>query len=137
MRATACLIILVLACSWPPSRADDEIESVLVTGTYAPAGALTSAVSVLDEQQIRALNKRTLAGLLKTLPGVLVEEQGGPGGLTAVSFRGGAANFTLVLLDGVPRNDPSNFRGGGGVFADLGAARIVRREGVRGAESAS
>lgn len=129
-------MILLLACSWPPSRADEEIESVLVTGTYAPAGALTSAVSVLEEQQIRALNKRTLAGLLKTLPGVLVEEQGGPGGLTAVSIRGGEANFTLVLLDGVPLNDPTNFRGGGFDFADLGAALIERIEVVRGAQSA-
>ena len=28
------------------------------------------------------------------------EEAGGPGGLTAVSIRGGEANFTLVLVDG-------------------------------------
>ena len=79
------------------AQGDEAMEDVLVTGTYSPANALTSAVSVLDEQQIRALNKRTVAGLLKTLPGVLVEEQGGPGGLTAVSIRGGEANFTLVL----------------------------------------
>ena len=47
--------------------------------------------TVLDAPQIAALNKRNLAGLLQTVPGLLVEEQGGPGGLTAVS---------VVRLDG-------------------------------------
>ncbi|MCB1844074.1 MAG: TonB-dependent receptor [Halioglobus sp.] len=111
-------------------------ESVLVTGTYSPRPALTAAVSVLDGAQIRALNKRTLAGVLKTVPGLLVEEQGGPGGLTAVSIRGGEANFTLVLLDGVPVNDPTNTRGGSFDFANLNASLVERIEIVRGAQSA-
>jgi iron complex outermembrane receptor protein/vitamin B12 transporter len=136
MKAKVYLVLFALAFAWQSSRASAEIENVLVTGSYAPGGALTSAVSVLDEQQIRALNKRTLAGLLKTLPGVLVEEQGGPGGLTAVSIRGGEGNFTLVLLDAVPLNDPTNSRGGGFDFADFSTALIERIEVVRGAQSA-
>ena len=112
------------------------VENVLVTGSYSPQTALTASVSVIDARQIEALNKRNLAGLLKTLPGVLIEEQGGPGGLTAVSIRGGESNFTLVLLDGVPVNDPSNFRGGGFDFANLNSALVERIEVVRGAQSA-
>lgn len=112
------------------------LEDVLVTGSYAPQAALTASVSVIDARQIETLNKRTLAGLLQTLPGVLVEEQGGPGGLTAVSIRGGESNFTLVLLDGVPLNDPTNSRGGGFDFANLGSALVERIEVVRGAQSA-
>ena len=57
--------------------AETAIEDVLVTGTLAPRQALTSSVSVLDSAQIQALNKTTVADLLKTLPGLLVEEQGG------------------------------------------------------------
>jgi hypothetical protein len=124
MKAIGYLSIVALTAACLEARANGAIENVLVTGTYSPTNALTSAVSVLDEQQIRALNKRTVAGLLKTLPGVLVEEQGGPGGLTAVSIRGGEANFTLVLLDGVALNDPTNFRGGGFDFADLSTALV-------------
>ncbi len=118
--------------------ADDAsaLENVLVTGAYAPQSELTSSVSVLDAQQIRALNKRTISDLLKTLPGLLVEEQGGPGGLTAVSIRGAESNFTLVLLDGVPVNDPTNFRGGGFDFANLNSSLVERIEVVRGAQSA-
>lgn len=114
----------------------ESMEELLVTGSYSPRAAITSAVSVLDGPQIAALNKRTLAGLLKTIPGLLVEEQGGPGGLTAVSIRGGEANFTLVLLDGVPVNDPTNTRGGGFDFANLNSALVARIEVVRGAASA-
>jgi vitamin B12 transporter len=113
-----------------------SLENVLVTGALSPRAELTSSVSVLDAQQIQALNKRTLADVLKTLPGILVEEQGGAGGLTAVSIRGGESNFTLVLLDGVPVNDPTNFRGGGFDFANLNSALVERIELVRGAQSA-
>lgn len=113
-----------------------EVEDVLVTGTLAPQLALTSSVSVLDSYQIEALNKTTVADLLKTLPGLLVEEQGGPGGLTAVSIRGGESNFTLVLVDGVAVNDPTNFRGGGFDFANLNPNLVDRIEVVRGAQSA-
>ena len=117
-------------------RAAPELEDVLVTGTYAPQQALTSSVSVLDAQQIALLNKTSVADLLKTLPGLLVEEQGGPGGLTAVSIRGGESNFTLVLIDGVPVNDPTNFRGGSFDFANLDPGMVDRIEVVRGAQSA-
>jgi hypothetical protein len=66
MKAIGYLSIVALTAACLEARANGAIENVLVTGTYSPANALTSAVSVLDEQQIRALNKRTVAGLLKT-----------------------------------------------------------------------
>jgi len=112
------------------------LEDVLVTGTFSPRPVLTSSVAVLDAGQVAALNKTTVADLLKTLPGLLVEEQGGPGGLTAVSVRGGEANFTLVLVDGIEVNDPTNTRGGSFDFANLDPNNIERIEVVRGAQSA-
>ncbi len=136
-RRLACYPLLALLSALaPPALAAPVLESVLVTGSYSPRPALTASVSVLEADTIRALNKRTLAGVLKTVPGLLVEEQGGPGGLTAVSIRGGESNFTLVLLDGVPVNDSTNTRGGSFDFANLNAALIERIEVVRGAQSA-
>jgi vitamin B12 transporter len=123
-------------CSAVAAAPNAALEDVLVTGTFAPQPALTSSVSVLDAQQIQALNKTTVADLLKTLPGLLVEQQGGPGGLTAVSIRGGESNFTLVLVDGIAVNDPSNFRGGSFDFANLNPNSVERIEVVRGAQSA-
>jgi vitamin B12 transporter len=116
--------------------AAQSLEHTLVTGTYAPLEELTASISVLEQEQIQLLNKRSLAEVLQTLPGLLVEKQGGPGGLTAVSIRGAESNFTLVLLDGVPVNDPTNTRGGGFDFANLNPALVERVEVVRGAQSA-
>jgi vitamin B12 transporter len=124
------------ASAAPAVAVDSALENVLVTGTFAPQPALTSSVSVLDAQQIKALHKTTLADVLRTLPGLLVEQQGGPGGLTAVSIRGGESNFTLVLVDGVVVNDPTNFRGGSFDFANLNPNMVDRIEVVRGAQSA-
>ena len=130
------LIVMSLIAVTASAAQDSGVEDVLVTGTLAPQRALTSSLSVLDSQQIKALNKTTIADLLQTLPGLLVEEQGGPGGLTAVSIRGGESNFTLVLIDGVAVNDPTNFRGGGFDFANLNPNIVDRIEVVRGAQSA-
>ena len=133
---TVAALAAMITNADPTVTANAAIEDVLVTGTFAPQPALTSSVSVLDAQQIQALNKITLADVLKTLPGLLVEEQGGPGGLTAVSIRGGESNFTLVLVDGVAVNDPTNFRGGSFDFANLNPNMVDRIEVVRGAQSA-
>ena len=130
------LVVMLLIAGAASAAIDPIMEDVLITGTLAPQRALTSSVSVLDSQQIKALNKTTVADLLRTLPGLLVEEQGGPGGLTAVSIRGGESNFTLVLLDGIEVNDPTNFRGGGFDFANLNPNMVDRIEVVRGAQSA-
>ncbi|CAA0111648.1 Colicin I receptor [Halioglobus japonicus] len=133
---TLAIVILPLVASTSEAAFKPAIEDVLVTGTLAPQLAQTSSVSVLDAQQIAALNKTSVADILKTLPGLLVETQGGPGGLTAVSIRGGESNFTLVLIDGVAVNDPTNFRGGGFDFANINPNRVDRIEVVRGAQSA-
>lgn len=134
---TALLPVLgALLAAAAHATANPAIEDVLVTGTLAPQEALTASVSVLDATQIQALNKTTVADLLRTLPGLLVETQGGPGGLTAVSIRGGESNFTLVMVDGVAVNDPTNFRGGSFDFANINPNTVDRIEVVRGAQSA-
>lgn len=130
--ATFAALITVAANAAP----EPALETMLVTGVLAPQEVLTSSVSVLDAQQIRALNKTTVADLLRTLPGLSVEQQGGPGGLTAVSIRGGESNFTLVLVDGVAVNDPTNSRGGSLDFANINPNMVDRIEVVRGAQSA-
>lgn len=128
---TFCVSDCVLAQEGP------ELESILVTGVYSPtqSSGLTSTVTVLDFERLQSLNTRSVSEALKTMPGIQVEELGGPGGLAAVSIRGGEANFTLVLLDGVAINDPTNTRGGGVDFSRLDSASVERIEVVRGPQS--
>ncbi len=140
-RPLAILSPLLMSLIWQPAVAqtdDAAIEQVLVTGSYAPlsAAAQTATVTVIDAAQVRAQNKRTLAQLLTTVPGIAVEQQGGPGGLTAVSIRGGEANFTVVMLDGIPLNDPTNTFGGSVDLQNFDTTMVERIEIVRGPQSA-
>ena len=134
MQRTPFLATVALLASSQLSA--QTLEHTLVTGTYAPLAELTASVSVIEQNEIEQLNKRSIAEVLQTIPGLLVERQGGPGGLTAVSIRGAESNFTLVLLDGVPVNDPTNTRGGGFDFANLNPSLVERVEVIRGSQSA-
>ncbi|RZA01814.1 MAG: TonB-dependent receptor, partial [Moraxellaceae bacterium] len=105
---------------------------------YNPITAeqLSSTVSVLDREMIAQLNKTNLADLLQTVPGVLIERQGGPGGLAVASLRGGESNYTVVMVDGVAMNDPGNSRGGAFDLGNINPDSIERIEIVRGPQSA-
>jgi outer membrane cobalamin receptor len=72
------------------------------------------------------------ADLLRQVPGLQVVETGQRGGLTSLYTRGSQRTGTLVLLDGVPLNDP----GGEVNLASLGSGDIGRVEAIRGPESA-
>lgn len=135
---TPILLAAILLPELGYSQAGPTLETIVVTGSYAPLpiSTLTSSVSTLDQSALQTLNKSNIADVLKTIAGLSVEEQGGAGGLSAVSIRGGEANFTLVLIDGVPQNDPSNSRGGSFDFANLNPSSVERIEIVRGPQSA-
>jgi len=120
------------------SRGEDDtprIETVLVTGTRLANGPET-ATTVLDRSQIELLSPGSTTSLLRAIPHLYLFENGGPGGLSFASLRGGDPNFTLVLVDGVAVNDPTNSRGGGFDFNQLDAAAIERVEVHRGGISA-
>jgi len=113
-------------------------DAVVVTGTYSPATSeqLASSVTVIDRDALLALSTHSLADALRQVPGIWVAEQGGPGGLSTISLRGAEANHTLVLVDGVEVNDPTDTRGGAFNLNDIDIASIKRIEIIRGAQSA-
>jgi vitamin B12 transporter len=65
-----------------------------------------------------------------------VQQSGGRGSVVSIFTRGAKPNFTLVLLDGVKANDPTNTRGGSYDFSTLDMNDISRIEFVRGPASA-
>lgn len=129
--------MVVLSSNTGLGNVDDPIETVVVTGTYMPAQAsrLTNPVFVIGREQLRTLQKSTISEVLRTVPGVLVSQQGGAGGVTSVSIRGGEPNFTVVMIDGVQVNDPTNTRGGSYDFNNLNIRSVERIEIVRGTQS--
>src|SRR6516225_9948449 len=72
--------------------------------------------------------------LLAQTPGLSVARTGGPGQPTSVFIRGAESDQTLVVIDGVVMNDPSQ-PGGGYDFENLLIGDTSRIEIVRGAQS--
>lgn len=113
-------------------------DEVVVTGTYSPVKTeqIAAAVTVINQEELLQLSSHSLVDALRQVPSIWVDEQGGPGGLTAITLRGAESNHTLVLLDGVELNDPTNTRGGAFDVNNINIDSIKRIEITRGAQSA-
>jgi vitamin B12 transporter len=111
----------------------ETLDPVLVTGTAYPAGLSksTGSVTVITGEEIEASHAVSVGELLERVPGLYVDQPGSRGGVTSVYIRGGDPNFTLVLIDGVKVNDPTNSRGGSFDFSSLSTDNIERIEIVR------
>ena len=131
------LIPLTLASVTQTAIAQTD-EQLIITGQYSPVEnqQLTSSTSVITRADIDNSQAQSLSELLKQIPGVWVEDQGGAGGLSTISLRGAESNYTLVLLDGVEVNDPTNTRGGAFNLNAINVESIYCIEIVRGAQSA-
>src|SRR3569623_765178 len=120
-----------------PRTAGAQIpEHVVVTATRLGEEDTRANVSVIDAGEIAARNPASAVDLLRDLPGVFVQQSGGRGSVVSLFTRGAKPNFTLVLLDGVKANDPTNTRGGSYDFSTLDLNDIERIEFVRGPASA-
>jgi outer membrane cobalamin receptor len=119
-----------------PAMAQPQTENVIVTGTRLAGEEAGSNATVFDATTIQTRDPGSLTDLLRDLPGVFVQQSGGRGSVVSLFTRGAKPNFTLVLLDGVKANDPTNTRGGSYDFSTLDLNDIERIEFVRGPASA-
>jgi vitamin B12 transporter len=109
------------------------VPEVTVTATRVstllpdvPAG-----VTVITAAEMQTRGYTTLVQALTAVPGLGVVQTGGPGGQASVFIRGTNSEDVLVLLDGVPVNDPSDPNGAFN-FGDYTLSDIERIEIVRG-----
>jgi vitamin B12 transporter len=135
MVAISSFNVLAAVAALPASAATEEL---IVTGSYSPLSnsQLSSSVAIINAEQLAQLSPHSLVDALRQIPSLWVEEQGGPGGVTSINLRGSEANHTLVLLDGVQLNDPTNTRGGAFDLKGINIESIERIEIIRGAQSA-
>ncbi len=108
-------------------------QHVVVTASAAelPQSQVGASVTVIDTALLDALGNTDLLEPLRTVPGANLVQTGARGGATSIFVRGGASNFTKVLIDGVPANDI----GGAFDFSDLATTGVERVEVLRGANS--
>lgn len=111
-----------------------DASDILVTASRT--GNADNAVTGFDQNRVDERQPGSLLELLGDLPGVRAYSTGGPGGTSVLSIRGGEANFTSIMLDGVRLNDPTNVEGGAFDFNLLDPQIVERVEVVRSATSA-
>ena len=118
------------------SDGEELQESVVISATRLPTPAVevASSITVLTAAEIAARQERTIADVLKDVPGLNVVQTGGPGGVTSVFMRGTNSNHTKVFIDGIDVSDPSNSTGAFD-FGQLLTADIERVEVLRGPQS--
>lgn len=111
-------------------------DTVSVTASRTSTNLMSSGTSfsVLDRQAIINSNANSLVDLLRTVPGLQVNQQGSRGAIAQVRMRGAEANQILVLINGIEANDPA--QGSEFNFAHLTTEQIQRVEVVRGPQSA-
>ena len=105
---------------------------VSATRTDAPASQVATSATVFDREELERRQFPLLADLLRAAPGVTVVAAGAPGAVTSIFVRAGESNYTKVLLDGVPLNEP----GGAFNLSDITTENLERVEFVPGANSA-
>ena len=93
-----------------------------------------SSVTVITSEEIKNSGKQSVEEVIKGTVGIDVASNGGPGTLASVFLRGADAKNTLVLVDGVPSNDPADANRAPN-FANLTVDNIERIEIVRGTVS--
>ncbi len=136
IKVTALLIATCAPLSTGAQEVPAALETLVVSGTRVPNSANPpGSISVLDAAMIQTRNDSNVMDLLSDVPGVHVNLPGSRGNVGEVFLRGGEPNFTVVLIDGVQVNDPTNTRGGSFDFSTLNVDDIERIEVLRGPSS--
>jgi vitamin B12 transporter len=119
-----------------PVAGIDEQVVVTAQGTAQPVDEVSKAVSVVDQQEIDERDETAIAEALRTVPGLRVQQLGGPGSFTTIKTRGLRNEDTAVLIDGLrfrnagaPQGDASGF------LEDLMVTDVSRVEVLRGSGS--
>lgn len=114
-----------------------SLDAVVVTATKFPVklSETGKTISVVSAEQIGRASGKSLSQVLTEQSGIIVNgANSNPGKDKSVFMRGAGNDYTLILLDGVPVNDPS---GAGGAF-DLRMfpiEQIERIEILKGSQS--
>lgn len=109
---------------------------IIVTPSRLEESAASKPISteVLKAEDLKKVGVQSVADALKLSSSLDVVRSGGPGGNVAVFMRGMNSEHTLVLIDGMEVNDPSNTSRSFN-FGDISLDNIERIEIVKGPQS--
>lgn len=132
-RRSALALIVLLAQT--PARAEEkkaELEPLVVSALRVPrpASTVTSAVTVLDPEELQNQGVLQLRDALNAAPGVISTSTGGQTGAVGSLFiRGTTTNYSQVVVDGMRLSDSTTPLGNvlsGGRVGDIGSIEVLR-----------
>lgn len=129
---------LTMANAQTDSLKSKTLDEVVVTATKFPKSLSETGkvLTVIDETQLKQSAGKDLSQVLNEQAGIVVNgANSNPGKDKAVYLRGAASKYTLILLDGVPLNDPSGIDGGAYDLRMLPVNQIDRIEILKGSQS--
>jgi vitamin B12 transporter len=126
-------LTLALALS-PGLVLAESLNNIVVTAqnTVQPLAAVTANMHVINREEIELKQYQNLAQALSSVAGVSVGTSGGLGHQTSVYIRG--SNRILVLVNGIPVNDPTSINNLTN-FESFSLNDIERIEVVKGGQS--
>jgi len=130
--AFACALALPCLAHAAPQAADLDEVVVTANRTAVTVNDALAPVEVIDAEQIRRSQARSLPDLLRGRAGISLSNQGGAGKLTTLFLRGAESDHVLVLVDGIRIGSATS---GLASLQDLPVDLIDRVEIVRGPRS--
>jgi vitamin B12 transporter len=115
-----------------PIASPQELVVVTATKTETPLVQVGSSVSVVTGEELSEKGIASVAEAMREVAGIAVVQSGGIGKTTSLFMRGGESDYTKILIDGIPVNEP----GGSYNLGNLSTSSIDRIEVVRGPQSA-
>lgn len=100
-----------------------------------PTKEVSSSYTIVSAKDIETYQYRNIVDALKSVPGLSVVQSGARGSVTSIFTRGTNSNQTLILVNGMPVNDPSSPSGAANL-AGIPLDSVSRIEVVRGPQSA-
>ena len=113
-------------------------STVVVTASDTPQSVdeVSKAITVVDRKEIDERDESAIAESLRTVPGLRVQQLGGPGSFTSIKTRGLRSEDTAVLIDGLRFRDAAATQGdASGFLEDLIVTDVSRVEVLRGSGS--
>jgi hypothetical protein len=119
------------------SLAVSPLNEVVVTATKFPKNQSETGkvMTVISEEQLERSAGKDLSQLLNEQVGLVINGSGSnPGKDKSVYLRGAKTDYTVILLDGIPLNDPSGF-GGAFDLRLIPVDQVERIEILKGSQS--
>lgn len=115
-----------------------QTEPVIVTATRTPEleESIGKTVSVIRGETLETAKDQTILESLRQIPGLRVQQLGGPGNFSSIRIRGLDTSDTQLLINGLPFRDAAEPQGSAsGFFQDFMSDFLKQIEVVRGSSA--